>query len=629
MSVLRAPRTRLAVLGLSLALLAAGCDRPGPRDAAGLPVAAPAEGMAATQARAASLEAPAGDANAVTAVGVVQERVVVVKDAAGQPLAGVQVDWLLPANTDVPAVLLKDEADEAGGPHQANSSDALGRSTVWLRAEQPGLVKAMALVQTGAGKPPLLLESSAHVVDARVEPARQVQTPSGAGAALVTRVLRVSDGKPLAGYAVRWTLANAQQGRFRESGGDRATSLTDARGVARIHVLPGKQAVESAQVKVDVEQPAGRDCQCRQHGAVRIGGGQTRLAWGATGPEAAKPAAKAELRLSLACPQVVDLGEQVEYRLALSNTGTAPARAVRVVDALPPALRHDSGKTTLEWSHARINPGETLTATIPVTAEAAGAVENVARIHGTTLTAHCVTQVRHAELALSKQGPAARYLGQTVRYDMQVRNTGDGVARRVVVGDAYPAGLRFLSASPDAGHDADKRQITWTLDNLAAGETRQLRADFKAAEIGQPCNQVRALAERGAEAQARACTEVRGLVALRLEVVDSPDPVVIGTSTLYRIEVLNQGTATATQVAVRGRLPEALAFIEAGGPTQAVVEGRDIRFGPLASLAPGEKVVYTVRARALSEGDVRFATELTAQELDAPVRETESTRLYD
>lgn len=629
MSVTRARHVHLVVL--CLAVLVAGCDRPGPDRSGQAP--APADGAPAAQTRAAALQSPADEAPAIGAVGEAQERVVVVKDDAGQPLAGVRVDWLLAANAEVPAVLLKDAADAAGGPHQAGLSDALGRATVWLRADKPGRVRATALVQTGPTRPPLLLETGADAVDARVEPARQVQTAPGAAATLVTRVLRASDGKPLAGYPVRWTLPDAVQGRFRESGADRATSLTDAQGVARIHVLPGSKAAESAQVKVDVEQPAGQDCQCRQRPALRIGGGQTRLAWGATGlltdAPAAKPAPRSDLRLAMTCPQAVELGEPLTYELSLSNAGAGVAKGVRLVDMLPPGLRHDSGQTTLEWRHARINPGETLSASIPVRAEAAGAVENVARLAGTRVEARCATQVRRAELALSKQGPATRYLGQTVRYDIQVRNTGDGGARRVVVGDAYPAGLRFLSASPVASHDAEKRQITWSLDDLPAGESRQLRVDFKAVEIGQPCNQVHAQAERAADSQARACTEVKGLVALRLEVVDGPDPVVINTPTVYRIEVLNQGTASATQVAVRGRLPEALAFLAADGPTQAVVDGRDIRFGPVASLAPGEKVVFTVRVRALREGDVRFLTEITARELDAPVSETESTRLFD
>lgn len=622
------PVTRIPIALLCLAVLAGGCDRPA-LERAGL---TPAGAASPSQERAASLDLADESVPAVGAVGVVQQRTVVVKDETGQPLAGVRVDWLLAPEDQMLAVLLKDSADGEGGHHQSSLTDAEGRAMVWLRPYRPGRVRASALVQTGMARRPLLRETSVEVVDARVEPPRQMRA-EGAAAILVTRVLRASDGKPLAGYPVRWTLADAEAGRFRESGSEQASTLTDARGVARVHVLPGRQPAESAQVKVDVEKPAGQDCQCRQREAVRIGGGQTRLAWAATDLEtdasAAKPAPRPELRLALTCPGEVELGDAVELRLSVANAGAGVARDVRLLHALPAGLRHATGKSALEWRHDRIAPGQTLTTTLQASAETPGVAESVARIGATPVQARCATQVRQGRLALGKQGPAARYLGQTARYDIQLRNTGDGVARGVVVGDVYPPGLSFLSASPAASHDAGKRQITWSLDNLPAGEARQLRAEFRTAGIGQSCNQAQAHAERAAPAQARVCTEVKGLAALRLEVVDGPDPVVIGSPTVYRIEVFNQGTASATQVAVRATLPEQMAYLDAGGPTQAVVDGRDIRFGPVSTLGPGETVVYTVRARALTQGDVRFATEISARELDATVRETESTRLYD
>lgn len=620
-------RVPCACLALCLSLLTAGCDLPSSERSS--PTPAPSGETTPPQARAAVLELADDALPPVGAVGAAQERTVVVKDDTGQPLAGVRVDWLLASVNPVPATLLKASTDGEGDSFQNVLSDAEGRATVWLRLDKPGRARALALVQTGMARAPLLREANAEAVDARVEPPRQMRAESGAAAILVTRVLRASDGKPLAGYPVRWTLADAQAGRFRESGAELASTLTDAQGVARVHVLPGRRPGESVQVKVDVEKPAGQDCQCQQREAARIGGGQTRLAWSATNLDADTLAPQPDLRLAMACPQAVELGEGVEYRINLTNAGKAPARDVRLVDALPAGMRHESGKSSLEWRHARVEPGQLLSVSVPASAEAGGLAENVVRVAGTPLQARCATQVRQARLALAKQGPAARYLGQTARYDIQVSNTGDGVARQVTVADAYPAGLRFLSASPGASHDADKRQITWALDSLAAGEARQLRADFKTQEIGQPCNQVQARAERAAEARASACTQVKGLAALRLEVVDGPDPVVLNTPTVYRIEVFNQGSAPATHVAVRATLPEQLGYLDAGGPTQAIVDGRDIRFGPVATLAPGEKVVYTVRARALALGDVRFASEITARELDAPVRETESTRLYE
>ena len=51
-------------------------------------------------------------------------------------------------------------------------------------------------------------------------------------------------------------------------------------------------------------------------------------------------------------------------------------------------------------------------------------------------------------------------------------------------------------------------------------------------------------------------------------------------------------------------------------------------FSPLASLAPKAKAEWRVVVRAADEGDVRFAVEMTSDELTSPVRETEATNLY-
>ena len=54
-----------------------------------------------------------------------------------------------------------------------------------------------------------------------------------------------------------------------------------------------------------------------------------------------------------------------------------------------------------------------------------------------------------------------------------------------------------------------------------------------------------------------------------------------------------------------------------------------ITFNPVASLAPGAQASWDLVVRATGEADVRFAVEMTSDTFTRPVRETESTNLYE
>jgi hypothetical protein len=58
------------------------------------------------------------------------------------------------------------------------------------------------------------------------------------------------------------------------------------------------------------------------------------------------------------------------------------------------------------------------------------------------------------------------------------------------------------------------------------------------------------------------------------------------------------------------------------------VEGPDVNFEPLASLAVGADAVFRVRVRYQQEGDWRFQVRLTSDDSGVPVCREESTRVY-
>ena len=146
---------------------------------------------------------------------------------------------------------------------------------------------------------------------------------------------------------------------------------------------------------------------------------------------------------------------------------------------------------------------------------------------------------------------------------------------------------------------------------------------------GEFATAAQAVARHGVRAEAETLTtRVQGNVSLVLEVVEADDPIEIRTETFYEIVVTNQGTGTATNVLVAAEVPDSVTITNAGGPTQGRAEGRIIRFAPIASLAPKAEAVYRVTFRGSRIGDVRIRVEATADQLNQPAVELESTKIY-
>ena len=188
-----------------------------------------------------------------------------------------------------------------------------------------------------------------------------------------------------------------------------------------------------------------------------------------------------------------------------------------------------------------------------------------------------------------------------------------------------PAGLDFIRA--DNGGTRSGNSITWRIGNLEAGQTRELMAEFRCNTIGQFKNTARVT--YCAQADAECEMAVKGIPAILLECVDNPDPVEVGGNVTYTIVVTNQGSAVDTNIKLAITLPAEEEYVSDQGPTKANVSGKSIVFAPLPSLAPKARASYRVTVRGVGEGDVRFRVELTSDNIDSPVMETEATRFYN
>jgi uncharacterized repeat protein (TIGR01451 family) len=342
---------------------------------------------------------------------------------------------------------------------------------------------------------------------------------------------------------------------------------------------------------------------------------------------ASVPVVDPRLSLTKTAPREVLVCDPIPLQFVVTNSGTGTVRDVRITDTLPNGLATPDGANVIVLDAGDLAAGQSRAFDATVRASTTGEYSNTAEARdtsGLTASASATTIVRQPVLVVEKQGPQMRYIGRSATFKITVANTGDAPARDVVLTDALPRGLEPVTV--DGGQYAEDRVI-WNLGTLPPGRARTVSLTVKGNQAGTFRNTATAEAYC-ARAAATAVVEYRGIPAMLLEVVDAPDPIEIGSTVTYTIEVTNQGSAVGTNIVIEGTLPEQLQFVSTAGPVPGTVTGQTVRFAPLASLAPKAKVTYQVVARGLQEVDARFKVTMTGDQMTSPVEETESTHVY-
>lgn len=229
------------------------------------------------------------------------------------------------------------------------------------------------------------------------------------------------------------------------------------------------------------------------------------------------------------------------------------------------------------------------------------------------------------QIEIAKRCPNLRYIGRDATFEIIVSNKGNGPANNVVVTDTLPTNAQFVNA--DGGGQVSGGRISWNIGTLDAGKQMTFHVTVKCNQMGVVRNSARVSYCVVADA---ACEfPVKGIPAMLLECVDSPDPVEVGAQTTYTIYAVNQGSQTATNVVIECMLPDEQEFISAGGATAGTGSGKSVRFAPLPTLAPKTRATYTVTVRGIKPADSRFKVNMTSDQLTSPVTETESTNIYE
>ncbi|GJM18954.1 MAG: hypothetical protein DHS20C14_11670 [Phycisphaeraceae bacterium] len=335
------------------------------------------------------------------------------------------------------------------------------------------------------------------------------------------------------------------------------------------------------------------------------------------------------LQLTKTATERASLCDDIVYVFELRNTGTGVAKNVRLRDSFPNGVTA-GGQNSIDVAIGDLQAGEAKRVTINAKADRTGSFDNSATAvadGGLTANSGTVnTVIVQPQLEISSDCTDRQFIGRNFTHSYTVRNSGGGDCANTVVSVAMPAGASFVRAS--SGGVQQGSNVVFNLDGVPAGAQRTVSVTMQSNTSGDYCTTATATCGCADAVQERCCTAMRGIPAILLEVIDIADPIEVGEQETYVITVTNQGSAADTNIRIVVTLPPEQDFVSAGGATSGSSSGRTVSFTPLPSLAPKAKAEWRVVVRATGAGDVRFATEMTSDQLTSPVRETEATQLY-
>jgi hypothetical protein len=149
-----------------------------------------------------------------------------------------------------------------------------------------------------------------------------------------------------------------------------------------------------------------------------------------------------------------------------------------------------------------------------------------------------------------------------------------------------------------------------------------------AVTAGDHQHRVTAHGARGLKATNELVTRVEGLSSLAVEILESDNPIEVGTEICYEVRITNNGSKTETDIKLVGVVPDQMESQNATGPARSKAEGKEVVFEPLPKLDPGADAIYRITLQATAAGDARFKAKLTSASVTEPVVEMQSTRVY-
>ena len=336
-----------------------------------------------------------------------------------------------------------------------------------------------------------------------------------------------------------------------------------------------------------------------------------------------------ELKIVQRAPKQVQIGQQLEIELEVSNPGTGAATGVVLQEDVPPGLEHHKGRK-LDNPLGTLAPNEVRRQMLRLRAVAPGIVRNRIRLTSDDgLTAEHIIEVEviAPQLTVNLSGPSKKYLERQATYQLEIANTGTAAATNIEIAAQLDRGFTFVSTDYEGQYDPTRHAVVWALDSLPAGEKGTVPLTLMPVEEGQRVIRLAANADLDVAASNERSITVEGFAELNFEIRNAGGPIEIGSETVYEIEVRNRGTKSDTDIRVNVLLPPGLELVSAEGDAQT--DGRGlIAFQPHAQLAAGTNFAYRFRVRGTAPGTHLVKASVTSGQSPRGVSKEANTVVY-
>ncbi len=479
-----------------------------------------------------------------------------------------------------------------------------GEATLTITATRTGDTDVTAFVPQIADDNSHKVFAVKHWVDMNVEFPPDAVNLVGTDHPLLVRITKVSDGSPIPGVEVSWAIIDGDPTATIDDAQDSVTTNTNENGETTTILRQVAPAIGDNQVLIQV---------------LEAGTGKTMFRHTHT-----KQWQSPTLVVDKQGPDNLGLRKTAEYSVTITNSGDSTATDVILTDELPAGLTFvssdpaasESDGSTVTWSLGDIPPSESMTVTMMLSAASVGEQINTATAvstEGITGQDTQLTSIIPGSLQLAKVAPAETISGDDLTYEITVTNDGAGALTSVVLTDILPAGLTYVSSSPEASVGADGT-VSWLIDALDSEGSQTVSVVATTGEPGEVVNTTTAESFEGASATAQATTLVTQSDLVITKTPDNDSPI-LGQAIVFTIAVTNNGNAIASNVVVADALPAAFQQVTST-PEGSFGEDGSLQW-TIASIEPGATETITVTTTA-TEGGTHVNT-VTATDRDVTV----------
>ena len=240
-------------------------------------------------------------------------------------------------------------------------------------------------------------------------------------------------------------------------------------------------------------------------------------------------------------------------------------------------------------------------------------------------------------ITLNVSGPSTAAVGDSVEFVIQVTNTSSQPLANVkTLCDMDVTYLNPTRASPGHGYEGDTA-LFWTANTIAPNAKQTYRVECKCL-IATPraCVRAKVTADAAAPASQDRCLEIRSpstpASGLSVVVRGLHNPVTIGNSLTYVINVQNTGTTDEADVRLVVTIPPEMILTPLGtiGPegVKPHPRGRVVEFDPVPRVVAGAPPLeYRIPVKAMKIGEVNVRAEITSREHPQPIPGEERTEI--